>query len=224
MGVITSTLLTTGSATGSGGTTDSVSLSANSLILVAVAGEKGSTANPLTPTLSGASRTWTQVSTYEPGADRRLTIFRSLSSTANSGALTISGADSGTLLYWIVVEFKNVAVTGTNGSDAVVQTGSNQVGSGSSSTGLTITLSAFTKPSNAAVGFIQCQNLGSIGGFAVGSGFTSIAYLDRLAGEFNPIADNTVNWTWSSQSNEWMATALEIKSAPRGGSFLYNLT
>lgn len=210
--MITATLLTTGNATGTGGTTDSVSLSADSLVLVVVAGEKGSTATPLTPTLSGASRTWTQVSTYEPGADRRLTIFRSLSSTANSGALTIADADSGTLLYWIVVEFKNVSTKGTNGSDAVVQSGSDQVTSGGPSTGLTVTLSAFAKQGNAAVGFIQCQTLGSISGFAVGSGFTSIAYLDRVEGEFKPTADNTVNWTWSSQTNEWMATALELKS------------
>lgn len=223
MGVITSTLLTTGNTNGTGGTTASVSLSANSLILVAVATEKGSTANPSTPSVSGASRTWTQVSTYEPGADRRLTIFRSLSATANSGTLTISGVDSGSDIYWIVAEFKNVAVTGTNGADAVVQSGSAQVTSGGPTTGLTITLSAFTKPSNAAVGFIQNQNLGGISGFGVGSGFTALATLGKLNGEFKSTEDNTVNWTWSSQINEFLGTALEIKSSPRGGAFLYNL-
>lgn len=225
MGVIIATTLTYGTGTGTGATTASISPAANSLILVAVMQRKGSTPVPSTPSLSGASMTWTQVLTYNPGADYRTTVFRALSSTPGSGALTISGCDSGTNdIGWIIVQLKNVVVTGTNGSDAVVQSGQNTTSG--TTTGLTVTLSAFGKNSNAAIGFIASQSL-VLSGFSRGTGFTELTTVGDIGlihGEFKDTQDTTVDWSWSSNAEAKHAVALEIKSAPRGGAFLFNLT
>lgn len=222
MGVITASTLTSGSASGSGATTASISPAVNSLILVGVTNQKGSTPSPLTPSISGSSMTWTQVSTYNPTDDYRLTVFRALSSSPGSGALTIANCDSSSEIVWCILQLKNVAVTGTNGADAVVQ--SAQAFSNNNASSLTTTLSAFQKNSNAAVGFIAGQNLSGVSGFSSGSGFTSMMSQTRIHAEFKDTQDTTVDWTWSTSTFDRMAIALEIKSAIRGGAFLFNLT
>lgn len=226
MGVITASTLTYGTGSGTGATTASVSPAVKSLVLVAVMQRKGSTPTPQTPAVSGASMTWTQVATLNPFADFRITVFRGLSATPGSGALTISNCDSGTNdIGWIVAQLKNVVTTGTNGADAVVQ--SDTQSSTGVSTGLTSTLSAFQKPSNAAIGFIAGQNLAGLSAFSAGSGFTQLTAVGSIGiihGEFRDTQDTTVNWTWSSTDVPVVAISLEIKSSLRGGAILYNLT
>lgn len=201
-------------------TTASVSLSANKLDLLSVVSAYTSgTVN--IPTVSGASRTWTQVVTKVDSANnRRITVFRSLSSSANSGALTIDFAGQTQLsCSWIVDEFNNIDLSGTNGANAVVQSASAAVDGTNS--GITVTLAAFSGTSNATYGSLRA---GAGVGLTSGNGFTQIAtYNDggcNLQSQFKDSNDTSVDWTWPSGTSLVPAIAIEIKhSIPVSGNF-----
>jgi len=101
------------------------------------------------PTLSGCGLTWVQVATvtWDTSAIKRVTIFRALGASPRAGALTADfGGVAQTGCHICVVEFGSVDTSGTNGSGAVVQSGTN---SGTASTSVTVTLAALTGSDNA---------------------------------------------------------------------------
>lgn len=93
-----------------------------------------------TPTATGTTNTWTQIATRANGTStRRGTLFRHLSASPASETVTIDfGGQTQDGMEWIAVEFSEVVTTGTNGSGAVVQSGT-----ASGTTSISVTLAAF---------------------------------------------------------------------------------
>lgn len=212
MAIVAKHLLTSGSDTASTSfTTDSVNLSANKLVLVSVA-NAFSPSGVVEPTISGASRTWEKVITkVDTATVRRVTVFRSLSGSANSGALTIDfGSQSQLACVWSISEFENVDTTGTNGSGAIVQTASNQ-GTGA----VTVTLGAFSDAANATYGAMR----GGSETIVAGTGFTELGkYRPGTTGSYSQTQwknsnDTTVDWSSSPNgSGSYIGVAIELNA------------
>ena len=197
--------------------TASVSIPAYSLILLA-AFNRVASGTPNEPTVSGASCTWTKVDTVTTG-QMRLTVFRAMSTVATSGVLTIDyGGQTATSSNWSVDAFDHVDTTGTNGANAVVQAVTDTaVGT---TTGESITLSAFGSADNSTYGVIVNDNTVAV---TVGSGFTQLSNQvsnHRIVAEWKVSNDTTVDWTWSSTSLTDYGVAVEIKNGePPSSSF-----
>ena len=131
--------------TGDSSTTDatdydtaSITPTANALVLVTVMSRNDAGSEPTTPTLSGCNITWVKIneSYYFPsGSNRRkVTMFRGLSDSPTSGAITIShGADTMDGCLWQVSEITGVSTDGTSGSGAIVQAPTPTTGLGTDS-------------------------------------------------------------------------------------------
>ena len=151
---ITQSLLTDGSSLTETNsyTTASISPSANQLVLVAIQSiDSPSVGN--TPTLSGASMTWVEVAsvTTRENPHTKLTLFRGLSASPESGVLTIDFAGQDQFrVIWAVSEFDSVDTGGANGADAVVQAVTEV--DLAAPTSLTVTLAAFGSTDNATYG------------------------------------------------------------------------
>lgn len=215
--LITTTLLTAnGTAADPGSTvnTASISPSANKLVIVMVASRLTSgTAN--IPTISGANMTWVEIGhQYDSTNLRTLTLFRGLSASPGSGAITISFAGQGQQnVGWAISEFGNIDITGTNGSGAIIQFAGNTT-TGTNS-GLTVTLAAFSNVKNATYGAIRMSMSTAP---AEGSGFSALSAVTGPGGgvfwesEWKNTNDTTVDWTWASSSQTPVGMAVEIKA------------
>jgi hypothetical protein len=193
--------------------TASISPTANRLVLLAVT--SNFTATPNQPTVSGAGLTWVVVATkLDSDPSRRVTVFRALSASPSSGVLTIDFAGQGqSRCSWSVSEFANVDRTGTNGSNAIVQSASN-TNQGTTASGITVTLGAFGNANNATYGAVRT---GSPLAITPGSGFTELGEFDGSATtietEWKNSNDTSVDWSWASSSPVVIAIAVEIKYA-----------
>lgn len=166
---------------------------------------------------------WTQVATrVYTGTGRRVTIFRGVSASPGSGALTISFGSTQDQCLWTVIEWDGLITTGTNGADAVVQSAGGEV----AGTSFTINLSAFDDPNNAAFGFIYINDTFGVS-VTPGSGFTELVELNNvhtIQAQWKDTSDTTVDWS-NGESKNWVGLALElaVKPSSGGGSFLYNM-
>jgi len=188
------------------------------LVLVAIIERTAvGTTPPNIPIISGLSSTWTQVITYIDNVEviRRITVFSCVPLSSQTGALTFNFSGQQQFnATWHVVEFSGTVLSGTNGSDAIVQTGT-AVESAAAYTGITVTLSTFYSPHNAAFGVVRC---GMNANITAGSGFTEISEVDQTSTvstqtQFK-INSPTVDWSWASVSNTFMAVAMELKALP----------
>lgn len=197
--------------------TASISPQSGTLLLLFVSNRATSgTAN--TPTVTGASLTWTQVATVltSDGVPERLTLFRAAVTSAVSGALTIDMAGQTQFnAAWSVNQFVNADISGSNGANGIVQSNTNSV---TATTNPSITLSAFSNINNATLG-----GVGAIGGaaFTTGGSFTQLSYdnsnfLQHI--EWASSNQTTINWTASS--GNYAMIAAEIKAAFTGGLFM----
>ena len=219
---VTATHLTSGGGQNPAATsfaTASISPSANKLVVVCVHSHDNAGGDPSTPTISGASMTWTQIVTKRGTSDNahRITLFRALSASPGSGALTINFSTTQNEVLWSILEFSTINPGGTNGANAIVQSATNA--SSSTGTSGSVTLSAFSNSANATFGFIIVQQ--TSGQIIEGSGFTEInEYLsfDNIHTEYKQTNDTGVDWTWTNSSH-WLAAALELK-IKSGGNFL----
>lgn len=209
----------TNASPGSSVLTNSASFTAKKLYLVAVASGFGTQV----PTLTGASMTWVEVG-HKIAAGQNITVFRGMPTTNQSGALTIDfGGVGQSFVKWSTDEFTNVDISGTNGSGAIVQSASNSTLDPTSSTGLTVTLSAFSNTGNATYGALSQSNAGDT--ITNGSGFTRL--FDQtttrvIDTQWKNSNDTTVDWSWSTSTPNASAFAIEIKliQAAAGGFFL----
>ena len=216
MSLVTATHLVTASsgANASSYATASISPTANRLSLAAVRANGPDV--PPAPTCSGALMTWVQVATVTYSA-ARLTLFRGLSASPGSGALTFDfGGDNQDQCHWSINEFANVDLSGTNGSGAIVQSATN---SGIDVSPLTVTLNAFSSVNNATYGVIGTQDSRVI---TQGSGFSELGEDDTnsrsIETEWRNDNDTSVDWTLSS-INTCGGIAVEIKNIVNGGFF-----
>ena len=214
MAVAATHLLTESSGTGSTSyTTSSISPTANRLVLVAVrANNLGSIT---TPTLTGASMTWVEVGHVAFATDQaNFTVFRGLSATPGTGALTIDfGLATIQQAHWSIVEFSGVDLSGTNGSGAVVQFATSFI-DGTSNTGITVTLGAFASTNNATYGGVGNSGTANI---TSGTGFSELAEDNNnsrtIQTQWKATNDTSVDWTAASNTDFWGALAIEIAAA-----------
>lgn len=211
---VVATNLTSGNSasTANSYNTSSITPTAKYLQLLSVY-HRNDASSVATPSISGCGLTWTQVVTVtDSGTEQRCTIFRATGESPTAGIVTISfGGQNQTQCSWSINEFSNVDVSGTNASNAIVQSSSVIDESGSTS-GKTITLSAFGTIKNAAFGCVRTGNT-----VTPGSGFTELSETTTST-KFQTewaINDNTVDWTWSTTTAYILACAVEIKAETR---------
>jgi Right handed beta helix region len=204
---------------GTSATTASISPTANALVLVSVSGGLNS---GTVPTVTGASGTWTQI-IYEDdnggsGGNHAVAIFRDLSASPGTGALTISwGSSTENHITWSIDQCTGTDTTGTHGSGAIVQSVANQ--STGTDASFTVTLATLGSANNAAYGFLR--NTVSGNAITKGSSFTELAN-NNVAGSSPSesewaINQTAINWTFTSASYVNVAAAIEIKAASGGG-------
>lgn len=203
---ITAINLTFGNAgSGSSAVTASISPGTNKLDIVSVTGSTSQV-----PTVTGAGGTWVLIgSQFDGGGTRGVHMFRDLSGSPGSGALTVDfGGVTQSFIGWSVDEFSNTNASGTHGSAAIAQSvGTNSAGT---STGITATLAALSSPSNAAYGFVRNNAVNAI---VVGSGFSQLS--NQLAAEVAAewsLNQTAVAWSWASQSVTSVTLAIEIRA------------
>ena len=210
MAITVTSLAFVGSNSVTSHTTASLAMAANKLITVEVWNKVPSgTAN--LPTCTGATKTWTQIAT-QLSADNlnRMTFFRSLDSSLITETITADCTATQDYIRINVVEWGGVDTSGTNGSGAIVQSGSN-TNAGSQSS-ITVTLSAFGSVNNAAWGVMAKPGVNAV---TLGSGFTLIA-ADQGTPQVNSewkLNDNTVDWSWTAESIATVAMAVEIAAS-----------
>jgi len=216
------TNLTNGENTGfpnPNGTTASISPTANRLILVWIS--TFGTAN--TPTsVSGNGITYTHVLStvdYDNGfGPTAFHLFRGMSASPSSGAISITGAASTSYINWLVQEVGDVDTTGTNGSGAVVQ--SERQANGSPTTSISITLAAFSDAGNGVICGIHTYDSATR---TVGSGFTSsFSSSGRPSAEYRTDNDTTADWTFTPTTRAG-SIALEIKPGTGGGGTTFDV-
>lgn len=195
--------------------TASITPTTNRLVLITIQNSKGT--GPATPTVTGCGLTWVQVATdtYNTIASsgKRLTVLRAMG-TASTGTLTIDYAGATqTGCSWSVAEFGGTDTSGTNGSGAIVQSGTAANDGGA--TPPLVTLAAFGSPNNATYG--AAALLGSTA-MTAGSGFTQIHSVAttvpniELQTEWRSTNDTTVDHAGGT-TNDWAAAAIEINAA-----------
>lgn len=199
-------------------TTASVSPNPNKLQILAV-GSNFSSGNGNTPTVSGASMTWVQIGTRLSVSNNTLreTLFRAMKPAPGTGALTIDfSGQSQNIIKWSIEEFDGIDITGADGANAVVQFAGND--SSGVSTGIAVTLAAFSSPVNATYGAVYENGNAT---FVVGTNFTQLSNSavtsHTMVTEWANNPQTSVNWTWASASHNPTATAIEIKAAPNTG-------
>jgi protocatechuate 3,4-dioxygenase beta subunit len=198
-------------------TTASIAPAPNALVTVAVMTHQSSAAAP-NPTLSGGGMaSWDVVATVTfDGATplKRVTIFRAMSAAPGTGPITITSSVTVSNCQWIVSQWTGVETAGTNGSGAVVQSGT---ASGSGVNQLTVTLAPFASTANVAYGVFGV-NSNVVPTVIPGTGFTTID--EQPSGE-GTLADLFAEWavnrtavtaTWSNKNGG--AVGIEVKVKP----------
>lgn len=197
-------------------TTASINPAADRLILCLVmAADQGFSSVVHVDSVAGAGLTWVedQDLNFDTIASERrcLAVYRALGASPSAGALTITLDSPGTACRWMIVEFDNVDIGGTNGSSAIVQNKTNRADSGTS---IVATLDAFEDVNNATVG---CFGSGSVNTtLTEGSGFTKVAEVDlgTIKAMLTFRADNDITVDMSQSVDGDMAViALELRNA-----------
>lgn len=193
-GTVTPTVLTSGSSTtdGSSIATASVSPTANRVVYAAIVHQ---VASVTTPTLTGAGMTWVQEETTTFATSRRITVFRALSASPGSGALTFDfGGQSQASFVWSVVECSGVDTSGANGAGATIQSVAAVTASGSTSA--TSTLAALEHANNVHLCFVGLATFGTVTPDA----------------DFVELSDNNVDTSNLTLEVEWAANQTDCTS------------
>ena len=218
-GAITHTLLASGNDVNNVKiyTTAAIAPAPNALVTVAVAMHQSTSAAPVPTLTGGGMANWEVVATVTfdtVGLPRkRITIFRAMSPSPGNGPLTITSSATVSNCQWIVSQWTGVATSGTNGSGAIVQTGTNAADAVAS---LTTPLAAFGNAANVAYGVFGINS--SVVAINPGAGFTEI---DEQPSTESTAADLFGEWgvnlplvraTWSTKHAGGIG--VEIKAAP----------
>lgn len=200
---------------GTSKTTSSQSPTTNSLQLFLV-GNQVTSGTVGIPTLSGNSLTWVQVATQISSDNlRRATLFRALG-TASTGVVTMDYAGVNQLRTgWSWSQYSGIDTSGTNGSNAIVQSTTGQVTNGAPATGITLTLAAFSNINNAAYGALRYGNSSATDNVLPGTGFTQLGIAAGNASyqsQYDLSNQTSVSWTWNSGSFFSQAIGVEIKA------------
>lgn len=194
-------------------TTGSISPVAYALIVLTVSSNANAGLAGTPSSVSGGGVTWTLINSTNT-SHTALAMYRALSSSPGSGAITVNYSSNQNNFYWSVNQFKNVDLSGSNGAGAVVQS---QVHTTNGTTsGDTVTLSTLQSGENVAHGSIMNSGATAI---TKGSNFTELSNISSSQVEESEYAKNqtAVNWTWVSTNYETSAVAIEVKALIAGG-------
>src|SRR3990167_7648127 len=217
------TVLTSGAdnSLGASALTDSITPTANRLVLLAVSSVNWWDA--LDWTATGCNLTWVQIANvnYNSGvSNSQLVLFRALGSSPTTGQITISNGSNKDEITWSVVEFSNVDTSGSSGSGAVVQV----VTANGNSTTPAVSLATFGSSSNAAYAAVSAYDFGGTivpeTNWVELHDVTGTATYTHTETEWKS-DDNTASATLSA-AVPWGIVAVEIKKG--GVSNNYNLT
>jgi Invasin, domain 3/Bacterial Ig-like domain (group 1)/Calcineurin-like phosphoesterase len=216
-GAITHTLLTSGNDVNNVKifTTASISPAPNTLVTVAVTTHNATAAAPAPTLTGGGMASWDVVATVTYDAvglpKKRITIFRAMSAAPGSGPITITSSVTLSNCQWIVSLWSGVETSGTNGSGAIVQTGTNAA---DAVTTLATPLAPFGNSANVAYGVFGINS--NVVAITPGAGFTEI---DEQPSTESTAADlfaewgvnlPTINATWTTKNAG--ALGVEIKA------------
>lgn len=197
--------------------TASVSPGANRLVLIAV-WSRGDDTNPTG--IAGAGLTFDMILAQDPSSgSRQMSLWRAMSASPSSGAITITFSGAQTTVSWSVMEFDGVDTGGSNGSAAVVQSAGNTDGSGTA-TSLSVTLAAFgDAANNVAFGFVGIRAVNE--NMNPGSGFAEIHEVQdsgdgTIITEWKTGEDTGVDASWSTGADVG-GIAIEIAAGGGGG-------
>lgn len=225
---ITETPLTTGVKDDSGGSfttaaTASITPGSNQLVLAGIFHNASVAANAADITgLAGAGLTFTKaVSIVDTAAGSVLSIWRALSASPSSGALTATFANATLASVWSIMQFNGIDTGGTNGANAIVQSAVNSNNTGSVAT-ITATLGAFGSVNNGAMSAHGWFNAGAVQTATPKSGWAEIhdngttysagTLADCLETQWRATNDTTASAVWTSNGAVF-AIALELKAA-----------
>lgn len=214
-----STLTTGTDVTGAtSSTTASVTPTASVPHFLAVWQRTGITADPNTPTVTGAGLTWVQITTIvfdtTSSSRRRLTVFKAVGGSPSAGALTIDyGGQAQTDVIWVLLKAATVdATTPTIQNPTLVD----ETGVGTTKT---ITMAAFANVLNVPLvfwGTTDSSNTPTAGsGFAIQNRVSSGAN-GSLTAEFGAANDNTADMSFINAADQYGAIALELKLGASG--------
>lgn len=183
---------------------------AGRLYLIFVTTTKATT--PETPTMSGTGQTWTQINTVA-NSTQRITAFRFYCTADNTNDATIFVGPNQTSYIINRYEITGMLTTGTNGSDAIVQSAVNNATGANPS----ITLSSITSSRNAVIVGLS-NNTNPFSGTAEAGwtenydGGTTLPTGGYTMYRLNT-TDNTPVVT--AASSDWVGIGVEIKTAIR---------
>lgn len=192
--------------------TASITPGANKIILAMYCSHVGSI--PSNPSISGCNLSWTQIATVGVATgndDLRITLWRGISASPTTGAITFSGAGSPSAAGWVIAE-----LTGADTANPIVQYNTN---SNSSSSALSVSLSAFANANNATLGVVAAIDQDQTATQTPGSGFSSVGsagWARRIHGimEFKNTNDTTVDFgTTNTSADGHGGIAIEIRAA-----------
>lgn len=191
-------------------TTASVTPTANALVLVAAYSRRNPGVD--VSSISGNGLTWVKIASVTSTAltFRYISLWRAMGASPSAGTIGITWAGQCNNSAWSVFEITGTDTSGTDGSGAIVQSGTSP--DPSTGTSGTITLSAFGSTNNMGVGFFH-HNADEA--TTPGSGFTEIHDIqisENTAGmntEYK-VNDNTVDASWTT-SIDWLGIAIEVK-------------
>lgn len=169
---------------------------------------------PTVPTVTVGSTAWTQIRTDNLAVSGLQWTVLCFLGDGSTGAATISCGTSQSEIQWTCDEFQGTVTTGTNGSNAVVQSNS----ANGSGTTPAATLVSFGDPINNAV---YAGNLSAAGATGTAkSGYTALASNLSFYGLFDEyqVGQDTAPSMTLGGPGHWIFTAMELKAHPSGPS------
>lgn len=183
---------------------------AGRLYLIFVTTTKATT--PETPTMSGTGQTWTQINTTATSV-QRITAFRFYCTSNNTNDATVFVGPNQTSYVLNRYEVTGMINTGTNGSDAIVQSVTNSATGANPS----ITLAAISSSGNAVIAAFS-NNVNPFGGTPE-SGWTGGVNngTSLPSGGYSMFRTNTTDNTptVTAASSDWLGIAVEIEGTAR---------
>jgi len=203
--------------------TSSVSPAANKLILLCVNGSSVTSGEGADPdSAAGAGLTFSKVASVSiDPLYSFLTVWRAMSASPSTGAVTITWSTAQDSYCWSIIEVDGINTSGTNGSGAIVQAVSQTAGAVSTNS---VTLAAFADATNNAGFAVHAHEdyTSTVKTATVDSGWTELldfgivdssVYTEAQQIQYRIGEDTSAGVTWSAVGSDIGSIAIEIAAA-----------
>jgi len=195
-------------------------------LYIFIVGTSNAGGTPATISLTGTGQTWTQIGTaggaLNTTSGKRVQAFRFApgSNNTNQVDFNISGTQDG--MWAIIYEITNVLVTGTNGSDGVVQV---VTGSDNATIHPSITMASLQSRATVLTGWINDINPNSGAAESGWSEHFDTGYSTPTTGCYTMYrintTDNTPSWAeGGGLFSNWAGIAIELAPSGRRSSII----